>query len=125
MIISPICSIDNVVGFFSGIYRSVFCIFVLLIRLRTLGPKKNDATLVCFSAVEDLGGVQPDKDSTGSFKQTISCIFSMANSSDHLRWVTCLVRGSPFGPEGRLSVHIVPIDGDMSTRNMVAVDLQV
>ena len=32
---------------------------VLLTQVRTLCPEENDAALVCFSAVEDLRGVQP------------------------------------------------------------------
>jgi hypothetical protein len=94
-------------------------------QVRTLCPEENDTALVCFPAVEDLRGVQQIENGTGDFEQTISCIFIMANCSDHWRWVTCLALTSPFGPIGSSRVRVLPIVEDTSTRKMVAVDLQL
>ena len=53
-------------------------------------------------------------------QQTMSCILSLTNCSTCSRCVVVLEIVSPLGP-GSSTVLRVPMGGDVSTRNMVAV----
>jgi len=53
MVITPICSVDYVISFFSRTV-SQYSSSLDLIRILTLGAEENDTALVCFSAVKDL-----------------------------------------------------------------------
>lgn len=87
----------------------------------TVRPKHDNSTLVRFAPTEYLKSISARTPQYWSAQRTISCILNLTNWSAHSKLVISTLLSSPPGPGGNSTVLVAPMEGDMSTRNIVTV----